>query len=159
MSNSAVLNAKMGKVCLSLAVKGLAYYYTIMTQNQNAALFHCNAALADRRQIGRHSHAFWSRILTQAAVAEVLSQADVAQLAGRDLSDLQSHGGALAHRLHAHAHRLHLQHQHRHLQAREHADDDVRTGPFGSVLTDRPAASGDLPPCLWWGRRCSGTWR
>lgn len=54
--------------------------------------------------------------LTQAAVAEVLPEADVAQLAGRDLADLQSHGRALAHRLHAHTHRLHLQHQHRHLE-------------------------------------------
>ena len=57
-------------------------------------------------------------LLTQAAVAEVLSEADVAQLAGCDLAHLQSHDRALAHRLHANTHRLHLQHQHRHLEGR-----------------------------------------
>lgn len=53
--------------------------------------------------------------LTKAAVAEVLTEADVAQLAGCDLAHLQSHGRALARHLHAHTHRLHLQHQHGHL--------------------------------------------
>lgn len=58
------------------------------------------------------------RLLTQTAVAEVLSEADVAQLAGCDLAHLQSHGRAVAHRLHAHTHRLHPQYQHRHLEDR-----------------------------------------
>lgn len=70
---------------------------------------------SDRKHTFKHLR---RRLLTQTAVAEILAEADVAQLAGRDLSNLQSHGGALAHRLHPHAHRLHLQHQHRHLQHR-----------------------------------------
>lgn len=53
--------------------------------------------------------------LTQTAVAEVLPETHVAQLGGRDLAHLQSHSGAVAHRLHAHTHRLHFQYQHRHL--------------------------------------------
>lgn len=56
--------------------------------------------------------------LTQAAVAEVLSEADISQLAGCDLAHLQSHSCTLAHGLHAHTHRLHLQHQYRHLKVR-----------------------------------------
>lgn len=46
--------------------------------------------------------------LTQTAVAEVLPETHVAQLGGRDLAHLQSHSGALAHRLHAHTHGLHF---------------------------------------------------
>lgn len=57
--------------------------------------------------------------LTQTAVAEVLPETHVAQLGGRDLAHLQSHSGALAHRLHAHTHRLHFQYQHRHLGGQE----------------------------------------
>lgn len=56
--------------------------------------------------------------LTQTAVAEVLPETHVAQLAGCDVVHLQSHGGALAHRLHAHAHGLHFQYEHRHLEDR-----------------------------------------
>lgn len=128
-----------------------------MTLNQNVAMFHCNNPQTHKRDKVRHWRTYKSSILTQAAVAEVLSQADVTQLAGRDLSDLQSHSGALAHRLHAHAHRLHLQHQHGHLQAQECADNDVRVARLdGFPLT---VATRDLLPCLWLGRRCSETRR
>lgn len=47
-------------------------------------------------------------LLTEAAVTEVLSEAEVAQLSGRDPAHLQSHGRALAHHLHTHAHGTHL---------------------------------------------------
>lgn len=67
-------------------------------------------------------------LLTQAAVAEVLSQADVAQLAGSDPAHLQRHGRALAKRLHGHAHRLHLQHQHGHLE--EKHEEEASAPPY-----------------------------
>lgn len=67
--------------------------------------------------LAKHALSYFA-FLTKAAVAQVLSEADVAQLAGNDPAHLQSHGRALALHLHAHTHWLHLQHQHRHLQAR-----------------------------------------
>lgn len=120
-----------------------------------AAPFHCNNTLADRRQNSWSWNTYWKNILTQAAVAEVLSQADISQLARCDLPDLKGHSGALTHRLHPYAHRLHLQHKHRHLLAR--STQRTTSGSFWSVTTDRRVATRDLLPCLLQGRLCSET--
>jgi hypothetical protein len=58
-------------------------------------------------------------VFTQAAVAEVLSEADVSQLCGSDAAHLQRHSRALPSHFHPPTHTLHLQHQHRHLGGRE----------------------------------------
>lgn len=107
----------------------------------------------------RKVRSYWKSALTQASVAEVLSQADVTQLAGCDLSNLKSHSRALTHRLHPDTHRLHLQHQHRHLQVQQHADvDDVRAArsDWFPLTAESPL---EILPCLLQGRLCSETRR
>ena len=60
------------------------------------------------------------RTLTQAAVAEVLPDADVAQLGRDHLTDLQQHSSTLPLHLQSSTHRVHLQNQHRHLGGGTH---------------------------------------